>query len=62
VFDEILDMNLDDDGVNSVVNILNNIANDSSVFIVSHKEEYKEKFSDVLKVYMDGNGFTKIVA
>lgn len=62
VFDEILDKNLDDDGVNSVVNVLENVSGDSAVFIVSHKEEYKEKFPDIIKVELDGNGFTKITA
>ena len=60
VFDEILDKNLDDDGVNSVVNILNNIAEESAIFVVSHKEEYKEKFPLSIKVKTDGNGFTKL--
>lgn len=60
VFDEILDKNLDDDGVDSVVNVLENVSGDSAVFIVSHKEEYKEKFPDIIKVELDGNGFTKI--
>ena len=62
VFDEILDKNLDDDGVDSVVNVLENVSGDSAVFIVSHKEEYKEKFPDIIKVELDGNGFTKITA
>jgi DNA repair exonuclease SbcCD ATPase subunit len=60
VFDEILDKNLDDDGVDSVVNILNNIAEESAIFVVSHKEEYKEKFPLSIKVKTDGNGFTKL--
>lgn len=60
VFDEILDKNLDDDGINSVVNILNNIAEESAIFVVSHKEEYKEKFHQSIKVKTDGNGFTKL--
>lgn len=60
VLDEIIDQNLDSDGVNSVVNILNNIANDSAVFIVSHRDDYKERFEDILKVELDGNGFTKV--
>lgn len=60
VLDEIIDQNLDLDGVNSVVNILNNLANDSAVFIVSHRDDYKERFDDILRVELDGNGFTKV--
>jgi exonuclease SbcC len=60
VLDEIIDQNLDLNGVNSVVNILNNIASDGAVFIVSHRDDYKERFEDVLKVEIDGNGFTKV--
>ena len=60
VLDEIIDQNLDLDGVNSVVNVLNNIASDGAVFIVSHRDDYKERFEDVLKVEIDGNGFTKV--
>lgn len=62
VFDEILDRNLDDDGVNSVINVINNVSKDSAVFIVSHKEEYKDKIPEIIKVELDGNGFTKIIA
>jgi exonuclease SbcC len=60
VLDEIIDQNLDSEGVNSVVNILNNLAGDSAVFIVSHRDDYKERFDDILKVELDGNGFTKV--
>lgn len=60
VLDEIMDQNLDIEGVNSVVNILNNLAGDSAVFIVSHRDDYKERFDDMLNVELDGNGFTKV--
>ncbi len=59
VLDEILDENLDNNGVKAVLNILRNIANDSAVFVVSHRDEYKDSFDDVIKVSKDGNGFTK---
>lgn len=60
VLDEIIDQNLDLDGVNSVVNVLNNISSDGAVFIVSHRDDYKDNFQDVIKVEIDGNGFTKV--
>ena len=60
VLDEILDENLDSNGVKAVLNILKNIANDSAVFVVSHRDEYKDSFDDVIKVSKDGNGFTKL--
>lgn len=44
VFDEILDMNLDVDGVNAVMGIIENMAVENSVFVISHREEYKENF------------------
>lgn len=60
VFDEILDNNLDIKGVNAVVDLLEDISKDSTIFIVSHKEEYKEKFENVMKIIKDENGFSKV--
>jgi len=45
VFDEILDMNLDKKGFNSVHDIIENLGEYNTVFVVSHQEFYKEKFS-----------------
>jgi DNA repair exonuclease SbcCD ATPase subunit len=50
VFDEILDMNLDSSGVDSVLDILEGIAKDSSVFLVTHKSELKDRFDNYIEV------------
>ena len=60
ILDEICDNTLDNSGVDAVMSILQDIASDSSVFMVSHRDEYKEKFKNVIKVSIDGNGFTKV--
>lgn len=61
VLDEILDFNLDKDGVNAVMKIVENFSKDSAVFIVSHRDEYKDRFDKVIKIYADDLGFTKIL-
>ena len=60
VFDEILDMNLDEKGFNSVYEIINNLGENNSVFVVSHQEFYKEKFKHSIQIKRDENGFSYI--
>lgn len=50
VFDEILDMNLDSAGTEAVLDVLNNIAKDHSVIVVSHKQELQERFEKIIEV------------
>jgi DNA repair exonuclease SbcCD ATPase subunit len=59
VFDEILDMNLDEKGVNSVLNIVDSLSKNNSVFVISHRDEYKEHFSKQLYISKE-DGFSKM--
>jgi len=59
VFDEILDMNLDKKGFNSVHDIIENLGEYNTVFVVSHQEFYKEKFSHHIHIKRK-NGFSYI--
>jgi exonuclease SbcC len=60
VFDEILDRNLDQKGFNSVVEILENLGKNSSIFVVSHQEFYKEKFNHHVQIKLNEEGFSYI--
>jgi DNA repair exonuclease SbcCD ATPase subunit len=60
IFDEILDMNLDTEGVESVLNIINNLSDDNSIIVISHRDEYKENFHNQINMYKDANGYSKI--
>lgn len=59
VVDEILDRGLDEKGIKASKSILDDISKESSVFVVTHRDDLKEMFSSVLTVYKDGDGFTK---
>lgn len=61
VFDEILDMNLDKEGFNSVFQIIENFSQSNAIFVVSHQEFYKDKFKHHLKVKLNTDKFTQIV-
>ena len=61
VLDEILDYNLDAEGVESVMKIIKDFSKESSVFIVSHRDEYKDNFNNVIKIFTDEMGFTKVL-
>jgi DNA repair exonuclease SbcCD ATPase subunit len=60
VFDEILDKNLDDKGIRSTIDIVNNLSENNSVFVTSHRDEYKDSFQNKIYIYKDDNGFSKI--
>jgi len=60
IFDEILDMNLDSDGVESVLNIINNLSEDNSIIVISHRDEYKENFSNQITLKKDANEFSRL--
>lgn len=59
VFDEILDQNLDSDGFNAVIEVINGMA-DNSIFIISHQDAIKDSFDNIIKIEADENGFSKI--
>lgn len=58
--DEILDRGLDEQGIKASKQILDDISSDTAVFVVTHRDDLKEMFKDVMVVYKDGDGFTKI--
>ena len=60
VFDEILDRNLDKKGFNSVYEIIENLGQQNTVFVVSHQEFYKEKFSHHINIKRNQKGFSYI--
>lgn len=62
VFDEILDKNLDDDGFNSVVEILENLSKQNAVFVISHQEYYKNKFNHHIHIKMNEDEISYIAA
>jgi DNA repair exonuclease SbcCD ATPase subunit len=59
VFDEILDQNLDKKGVKAVLDIIDNLGQDNSVLVISHREEMKEYFVNQVSIIRE-NGFSKI--
>lgn len=60
VFDEILDNNLDEKGINNVIQIITSLSKNNSVYIISHKEDFKDYFNNKINIVKDENGFSKI--
>ncbi len=60
VIDEIIDRGLDDVGVIASKQILDDIAKDTAIFVVTHRDDLKELFNRSITVYKDGDGFTKL--
>lgn len=53
--DEILDGALDEDGIDSVFQIIEEESKQSNVFIISHNEHFKDKFSNVINILKVGD-------
>lgn len=60
ILDEILDAGLDINGTEDALSILEEVCQDTSVFIISHKANLDEKVRSVIKLEKI-NGFTKIL-
>ena len=58
--DELLDRGLDEQGIRAAKSVLDDISKNTLVFVVTHRDDLKEMFSNVMTVYKDGDGFTKI--
>jgi DNA repair exonuclease SbcCD ATPase subunit len=58
VFDEILDNNLDSDGIQKVIEILNDLSAENAIYVISHKEDFKDTFEKKLMVKKDREGFS----
>lgn len=49
IMDEVFDSSLDSNATDYLFNIINDVAKDNNIFIISHKEHMNEKFSNVIK-------------
>lgn len=62
ILDEIFDSSLDGGGIEDFIGILNTVAEDTNVFIISHRgDQVADKFQNTLK-FAKLNGFSKIVS
>ena len=61
IIDESLDTALDVEGINSALNIVDDLAENNSVLIISHREELKEHFENKITIEKDikGNSIIK---
>lgn len=53
--DEILDGALDEDGIDSVFQIIEEESKHTNVFVISHNEHFKDKFSNVINIEKIGD-------
>ena len=62
VFDELLDQNLDKSGTEKVLEVIDNLSENSSIIIISHNDSYNESYVDSNKIfiYKNKDGFSKI--
>jgi DNA repair exonuclease SbcCD ATPase subunit len=49
VLDETFDGSLDSTGMDELLKIIMNVTNDSNVFVISHKDQMVDKFSNVIR-------------
>jgi len=49
ILDEVFDSSLDGNAADDLLKIVNNIAKDSNVFIISHRDQLFEKFDNIIK-------------
>jgi DNA repair exonuclease SbcCD ATPase subunit len=49
-FDEIMDSSLDYDGVDTFFKMVDSLGTETNVFIISHKSDMVDKFSNIIKV------------
>lgn len=61
IFDEILDMNIDDEGIKSVLNIIDGLSSENSIIVISHKDQYKNYFKNRVFIEKEKRGFSKII-
>ena len=59
VFDEILDRNLDEEGIQAILQVINELSKDNSIMVISHRIELQESFEHRIRVYKE-DGFSKI--
>ena len=49
IMDEIFDSSLDSNAADSLMNIIHQLASDSNVFIISHREQMNDKFTNIIR-------------
>jgi DNA repair exonuclease SbcCD ATPase subunit len=59
IMDEVFDSSLDLNATEYLLNIINDVAKDNNIFIISHKEHMNEKFTNVLK-FVKNKNFSQI--
>jgi DNA repair exonuclease SbcCD ATPase subunit len=59
IMDEVFDSSLDQNATDYLLNIINDVAKDNNIFIISHKEHMNEKFTNVLK-FVKHKNFSQI--
>ena len=59
IMDEVFDSSLDQNSTEYLLNIIREVAKDSNILIISHKEHMIEKFSNVLK-FVKHKNFSQI--
>ena len=60
VFDEILDGNLDDEASAKVAKVVNDLGENNSVMLISHRKDLKESFDNHVVIERDKKGFSCI--
>lgn len=60
IVDELLDNGLDEYGVKAAISILENFAQQSKIFVVSHNPVVKDNIDEVIEIKRDENGFSYI--
>lgn len=55
IMDEVFDSSLDQNATDYLFNIINDVAKDNNIFIISHKEHMNEKFTNVVKFVKNKN-------
>jgi len=59
-FDEILDQNLDKKGIQAMLEIIDSLATENSILVISHRDELKEYFGNQIAIMKDKNRFSKL--
>ena len=60
VFDEVMDNYLDKRGVEAVKSIINDLAENNTVVVISHKDDFKDSFENRITLYKDAKGYSRI--
>jgi len=59
ILDEVMDSSLDGNSADDLLKILQNISSDSSIFVISHRENLHDKFENIIK-FVKHKNFSKI--